>query len=78
VVTDLAHEFGMVAVAEGVDDPRTAEQLREIGCDVAQGWLYGRAVPADEVGELFDRFDTDPRAVTRPSATPAASASRSV
>ncbi len=61
VITDLAHEFRMVAVAEGVDDPRTAEQLREIGCDVAQGWLYGRAVPADELGELYARFDTDPR-----------------
>jgi diguanylate cyclase (GGDEF)-like protein len=61
VITDLAHEFRMVAVAEGVDDPRTADQLREIGCDVAQGWLYGRAVPADEIGELYARFDTDPQ-----------------
>jgi diguanylate cyclase (GGDEF)-like protein len=61
VVTDLAHEFRMTAVAEGVDDPRTAAHLREIGCDVAQGWLYGRAVPASEIGELYARFSTDPR-----------------
>ena len=65
VITDLAHEFRMVAVAEGVDDPRTAEQLRDIGCDVAQGWLYGRAVPAVEIGELYARFDTDPRGQSR-------------
>jgi EAL domain-containing protein (putative c-di-GMP-specific phosphodiesterase class I) len=61
VVTDLAHEFRMVAVAEGVEQVETAERLRQIGCDVAQGWLYARAVPADELPAIFKQYGTDPR-----------------
>jgi EAL domain-containing protein (putative c-di-GMP-specific phosphodiesterase class I) len=61
VVTDLAHEFRMVAVAEGVEQADTAERLRQIGCDVAQGWLYARAVPADELSAIFAQYGTDPR-----------------
>ena len=63
VVTDLAHEFHMIAVAEGVDDERTAERLRSIGCDLAQGFHYGHAVPADELPAVFAQFGTDPRGV---------------
>jgi len=61
VVTDLAHEFRMIAVAEGVEQPDTAERLRQIGCDIAQGWLYARAVPADELPAIFEKYGTDPR-----------------
>jgi len=56
VVTDLAHEFEMVAVAEGVEEHATAERLRELGCDVAQGYLYARPVPADELPQIIDAY----------------------
>ncbi len=45
----LAHSLGARAVAEGVEDAEHAQALRELGCDVAQGWLYGRPVPAAQV-----------------------------
>jgi diguanylate cyclase (GGDEF)-like protein len=61
VVTDLAHEFEMVAVAEGVEEPLIAERLRALGCDLAQGYLYARPVPADQLPEIFAAFGTDPR-----------------
>jgi diguanylate cyclase (GGDEF)-like protein len=61
VVTDLAHEFQMVAVAEGVEEPLVAERLRAIGCDLAQGYLYARPVPADQLPAIFESFGTDPR-----------------
>ena len=41
-MVELAHSLGAVAVAEGVERPETLERLRELGCDLAQGWLYGR------------------------------------
>lgn len=61
VVTDLAHEFSMVAVAEGVEEHTVAERLRALGCDLAQGYLYARPVPAHELPEIFAAFGTDPR-----------------
>jgi EAL domain-containing protein (putative c-di-GMP-specific phosphodiesterase class I) len=48
-VVDLAHTLGLVAVAEGVEQPTQLEALRAMGCDLAQGYLLGRAVPAELV-----------------------------
>lgn len=37
---DLAHNMGLAVVAEGVEDEATFHQLRNLGCDMAQGyWL---------------------------------------
>ena len=47
-MVELAHALGAVAVAEGVEDEETLERLRELGCDQAQGFLFGRPIPAAE------------------------------
>ena len=41
-IVDLAHAHGMRVTAEGVETPRQARRLREIGCDLAQGYHFGR------------------------------------
>lgn len=41
----LAHELGMAVVAEGVETADAERRLRELGCDLAQGWHYARALP---------------------------------
>ena len=46
-VVDLAEGLGMRVVAEGVEDAATWQALRELGCDVAQGWYVCRPQPAD-------------------------------
>ena len=38
----MAHELGMKVVAEGVESQDQRDWLRSIGCDYAQGWLFGR------------------------------------
>lgn len=43
---DLAHHLGLVAVAEGVENDATLDRLRDMGCDLAQGFLFGRPQPA--------------------------------
>jgi EAL domain-containing protein (putative c-di-GMP-specific phosphodiesterase class I) len=53
---DLAHEFGLTAVAEGVETPDVIERLRRLGCDVAQGYHWSRPVPPDELPEVVDRL----------------------
>ena len=47
-MVELAHALGAVAVAEGVEEPETLERLRELGCDQAQGYLFGRPLPAED------------------------------
>ena len=47
-VITLAHALGMHAVAEGVESPRQRDRLRELGCDLAQGYLYSEPVDAAE------------------------------
>jgi len=44
----LAHALGLRVVAEGVEDAVTLARLAELGCDLTQGFLHGRPVPADE------------------------------
>jgi diguanylate cyclase (GGDEF)-like protein len=48
-MVDLAHSFGLQVVAEGVEDAQTAEALRRLTVDQAQGYLYSPAVPADRL-----------------------------
>jgi diguanylate cyclase (GGDEF)-like protein len=43
-IVDLAHAHGMLVTAEGVETQRQARRLREIGCDFAQGYHFGRPV----------------------------------
>ncbi len=45
----LAHSLGRTVVAEGVEDPRSLEQLRDMDCDVAQGFIVGRPMSFDEL-----------------------------
>lgn len=50
----LARALGITATAEGVEHPDQAALLREIGCPSAQGWLYSKALPAEEVTALLN------------------------
>jgi EAL domain-containing protein (putative c-di-GMP-specific phosphodiesterase class I) len=43
---DLTHALGLRMVAEGVENAGTLFILRELGCDMVQGWLLGRPMPA--------------------------------
>jgi len=54
----LAHGLGLAVVAEGVETPEQLRLLRELGCEYAQGFLFSRAVPAEEAERLLA---ADPR-----------------
>jgi len=47
-VIGLGHNLGMAMVAEGVETLDHANMLINLGCDVGQGWLFGRPLPAVE------------------------------
>ena len=68
---DLAHNLGLVVVAEGTEDLATVGRLDAHGCDLTQGYVIARPLDAARLGEWFDttaygvrrRGDAVPRAV---------------
>jgi EAL domain-containing protein (putative c-di-GMP-specific phosphodiesterase class I) len=49
----LGHDLGLSIVAEGIEDTATLELLKELGCDVGQGYHISRPVTADAVELQF-------------------------
>ncbi len=45
----LGHDLGLRVIVEGVERESQAEMLRELGAIYAQGYLFARPAPADEV-----------------------------
>jgi diguanylate cyclase (GGDEF)-like protein len=43
---DLAHQLGVKVVAEGVESETVRSELNALGCDVGQGFLFGKPMPA--------------------------------
>lgn len=52
-VVGLGHSLGLAVVAEGVETSVQASLLRGMGCNLAQGFLFGRPTPASKVPELL-------------------------
>jgi len=50
----LAHDFDVIAVAEGVEDEETLARLAELGCDQAQGYYFSRPVGLDALVRWFE------------------------
>lgn len=45
---EMAHGCGLKVVAEGVEDQQTADALRDMKCDVLQGYWFGKPLPESE------------------------------
>jgi EAL domain-containing protein (putative c-di-GMP-specific phosphodiesterase class I) len=48
-IISMARNLNMGVVAEGVETPAQLEALKELGCDEAQGYLFGKPVPPEEL-----------------------------
>ena len=52
-IVGLAYNLGLNVVAEGIERPMQAEQLRRIGCSAAQGFFFGMPQAASEATKLL-------------------------
>ena len=48
-VITLANDLGLEVVAEGVETEEQAHALAQLGCQYAQGYLWAKALPIDEL-----------------------------
>jgi len=51
---EMAHKLGRKVVAEGVENEPVMQVLKQLGCDVAQGYLLGKPVPFAQLTEMLD------------------------
>ena len=59
----LAHTLGLAVVAEGVETAEQAARLRDLGCEMAQGFYFGRPQSAEDITTLLEKvaFAVGPR-----------------
>ncbi|WP_417515647.1 EAL domain-containing protein [Marinobacter sp.] len=56
---DMCHALGYRVVAEGVENEATASLLKEMGCDMIQGYMLSRPLPIEQMlGWLAERHET--------------------
>lgn len=59
-VIGLARKLGMSMVAEGVEDARQVDFLREAHCDMIQGYVYAKPMPVEQFEALPEALPLSP------------------
>ena len=57
-IVHLGDAFGLQTLAEGIEDREQFERMRELGCELGQGYYFSRPIPAEEVTPLLT-FERD-------------------
>lgn len=65
-VIDLAHSLGLHCVAEGVETPQHQDALRQMGCDLVQGFALARPMPASAFAAWAAGRDANPDPLPSP------------
>ncbi len=52
-IVHLGEAFGLCTLAEGIEDREQFERMRELGCELGQGYYFSRPLPAEEVTPLL-------------------------
>ncbi len=58
----MGHNLSMEVVAEGIEDDSTLHALKEMGCDLAQGYHIARPMPAADFFAWLDQYRASPQA----------------
>ncbi len=60
-IISMAHDLGLQVLAEGVETEAQRQFLRQLGCDLMQGWLESRALPVPELERWLQARGEQPR-----------------
>ena len=52
-MVNMAHELGMSVVAEGISDESDALELRQMGCEYVQSFMFGAPIPGDQALKML-------------------------
>ena len=52
-IITLAKELGFVCLAEGAENKNQVDRLRELGCEIIQGYYYSKPIPISEYEEKY-------------------------
>lgn len=64
-VIGIGTSLGLVTIAEGVETAQQAARLRDMGCALAQGYLFGRPNPASEFPSFLSRGTRNQEIIAR-------------
>jgi EAL domain-containing protein (putative c-di-GMP-specific phosphodiesterase class I) len=65
LIIDTAHTLGMHVVAEGVESAEQVEQLKKMGCDIAQGNYFSEPLPPEAALALLTNHGAIPHRITK-------------
>ncbi len=54
-IVTLGHRLGITMIAEGIETREQLRHLVELGCQLGQGFLFSRAIPATDVPSMLGR-----------------------
>ncbi len=72
-IVELARNLELRVVAEGIETAAVMERFAELGCDLAQGYLISRPLPAEELTVWLTSRGERPSASARRSSAPRSS-----
>lgn len=65
-IISMAHSLGLIVVAEGVETTEQWEYLRDLKCDIVQGYLFSKPLTATEAADLLLQNRITPTSVAAP------------
>ncbi len=56
-IISMSHKIGLKVVAEGVEEEKQLSYLRNHDCDIIQGYLISKPLPADKALDFLENFE---------------------
>ena len=55
-IVSMVKSLGFESIAEGVEEEQQYKYLRAIGCDIIQGYLFGKPLSQEEIEQLLQKM----------------------